>query len=65
MFGKKKVSCNEACVVGNDSETEVAPHGCRGRKGILSDEYIKYVEDLVQETPSMKTADDAGVLWRE
>ena len=57
LFGKKKVSSEEAYVGGNDSETEFEPHGRRGRKGILSNECIKYLEDLVQETPSIKPAD--------
>ena len=47
FFGKKKVSSD---VGFNDNETEVEPHGRRGRKGILSDECIKYLEDLVQGT---------------
>ena len=31
----------------HDSETEVKPHGRRSRKCILSDECIKYLENLL------------------
>ena len=61
MFGRKKGSDKDD--IGSvDSENDDGIHGRKGRQSNLPRQYIKPLEELVKQNPSIKPAEALGKL---